>query len=50
MKETFAECGEVCYIELPLRANWGGKNVHIGENVWIGAGAWKDPDPFSSGM
>ena len=25
MKETFAECGEGCYIEFPLRANWGGK-------------------------
>ena len=23
MKETFAECGDNCYIELPFRANWG---------------------------
>ena len=24
MKEVFAECGDNCYIELPLHANWGG--------------------------
>ena len=34
MKEMFAECGENCYIELPFRANWGGKNVHFGNNVY----------------
>ncbi len=34
MKETFAECGENCYIELPFRANWGGKNLHFGNNVY----------------
>ena len=34
MKETFAECGEGCYIELPFRANWGGKNVHFGNYVY----------------
>lgn len=35
MKEVFAECGEGCYIELPFRANWGGKNLHLGNNVYI---------------
>ncbi len=34
MKEVFASCGENCYIELPLRANWGGHNVHFGDNVY----------------
>lgn len=33
MKEVFAECGEHNYIELPLRANWGGHHVHMGS--WI---------------
>ena len=34
MKETFAECGEGCYIELPFHANWGGKNIHFGNFVY----------------
>ena len=34
LKEMFAEIGECCYIEPPLRANWGGKNVHFGNNVY----------------
>lgn len=34
MKETFAECGEGCYIELPFRANWGGRNLHLGNHVY----------------
>ena len=34
MKSTFAECGENCYIELPFHANWGGSNVHFGNNVY----------------
>lgn len=34
IKEMFAECGENCYIELPFRANWGGKNVHFGNSVY----------------
>lgn len=33
MKEVFAECGHHNYIELPLRANWGGHHVHMGS--WI---------------
>ncbi|SCW52730.1 galactoside O-acetyltransferase [Ruminococcaceae bacterium YRB3002] len=31
LKEVFAECGKECYIELPLRANWGGHHVHLGD-------------------
>lgn len=34
MKEAFAECGDGCYIELPFRANWGGKHVHFGRGVY----------------
>lgn len=32
--EMFAEIGEGCYIEPPLHANWGGKHVHFGKNVY----------------
>ena len=34
MKEVFAECGNECYIELPLRANWGGHHLHLGNYVY----------------
>ena len=34
MHEFFAECGDNCYIELPLRANWGGHHLHLGDNVY----------------
>lgn len=34
MKETFAECGENCYIELPFHANFGGSHVHLGSFVY----------------
>lgn len=34
LKEMFAELGEGCYIEPPLHANWGGKHVHFGKNVY----------------
>ena len=34
MKENFAECGDLCYIELPFHASWGGKNVHFGTSVY----------------
>ena len=30
----FAEIGEGCYIEPPLRANWGGHHVHFGNGVY----------------
>lgn len=35
LKEMFAEIGEGCYIEPPLRANWGGRHVHFGNNVYV---------------
>ena len=34
LREMFAEIGENCYIEPPLRANWGGRHVHFGHDVY----------------
>lgn len=34
LKEMFAEIGDGCYIEPPFHANWGGKHVHFGKNVY----------------
>lgn len=34
LKEMFAEIGENCYVQQPLNANWGGKNVHFGNDVY----------------
>jgi len=34
LSKMFAEIGENCYIEPPLHANWAGKNVHFGKNVY----------------
>jgi Acetyltransferase (isoleucine patch superfamily) len=34
LKSMFAEIGERCYIEPPLRANWGGRHVHFGKSVY----------------
>lgn len=34
LKKMFNEIGDNCYIEPPLRTNWGGKNVHFGSNVY----------------
>lgn len=38
MKEVFAECGENCYIEQPFYANWGGRHVHFGSNIYANFG------------
>ena len=38
LKEMFCEIGENCYIEPPLHANWGGKHVHFGKNVYANFG------------
>ena len=38
LKEMFAEIGEGCYIEPPLHANWGGKFVKMGKNVYANFG------------
>lgn len=34
MHQMFAEVGDGCYIETPMRANWGGRHVHLGKNVY----------------
>lgn len=38
IKEMFSEIGEGCYIEPPFHANWGGKHVHLGKNVYFNFG------------
>lgn len=34
LQEMFAQIGEGCYIEPPLRSNWGGYHVHFGKHVY----------------
>lgn len=34
LKLMLAECGEGCYVEPPLHANWGGHNLHFGNHVY----------------
>ena len=34
LRKMFAEIGEGCYIEPPFYANWGGKHVHFGKNIY----------------
>ena len=38
LREMFAEIGENCYIEPPFHANWGGRHVHFGSNVYANFG------------
>ncbi len=35
LKEMFAEFGQGSYIEPPLHANWGGKHIYMGKNVYV---------------
>jgi len=34
LREMFAQIGEGCYIEPPFHANWGGRHVHFGSNIY----------------
>ena len=34
LKDMFAEIGENCYIEPPFHSNWGGRNIHFGNNIY----------------
>ena len=34
LRSMFAEIGEGCYIESPLRTNFGGRHVHFGKGVY----------------
>lgn len=34
LREMFAEIGDNCYIEPPFHANFGGKHIHFGKNVY----------------
>ena len=38
LREMFCEIGEGCYIEPPFHANWGGRFVHFGKNVYANFG------------
>ena len=35
LRQMLAEVGENCYIEPPFHANWGGRHVHFGKNVYV---------------
>ena len=35
IKDMFESVGEHCYIELPFRANWGGRFITLGNGVYI---------------
>ena len=34
LRRMFAEIGEGCYVESPLRTNFGGRHVHFGKGVY----------------
>lgn len=34
MQEMFAECGENNFLQGPVNANWGGRHVHLGSNIY----------------
>lgn len=34
LQQMFAEIGENCYIEPPFYANWAGRHVHFGKNIY----------------
>ena len=38
LRKMFAEVGEGCYIEPPLHANWAGRHVHLGKQVYANFG------------
>ena len=38
LAQLVAEAGEGCVIEPPLHANWGGANLHLGNNVYANMG------------
>ena len=39
LKQMFAEVGEGTYVESPFYANFGGRHVHLGRNVYTNFGA-----------
>ncbi len=38
LKKMLGSCGEGCYVEPPFYANWAGKNVYFGNNVYANFG------------
>ena len=41
LKKMFADIGDMCYIEPPLRTNWGGKHIHFGNGVYCNFGPYQ---------
>lgn len=35
LRRMLGSMGEGCYIEPPFRANWAGKHLHLGKNVYV---------------
>lgn len=35
LRRMLGSMGEGCYIEPPFRANWAGKHLHLGNNVYV---------------
>lgn len=48
MQEMFGSIGERCWIEPPVRATWGCRNVHLGNGVYCSGGVtlYDDNDIF----
>ncbi|MCR5087912.1 MAG: sugar O-acetyltransferase [Oscillospiraceae bacterium] len=38
LRQMFADIGPGCYIEPPLHANWGGRFVHFGKDIYANFG------------
>ncbi|MBE6908486.1 MAG: sugar O-acetyltransferase [Ruminococcaceae bacterium] len=38
LRDMFAEIGEGCYFEPPFHANWAGKFMHFGKNIYCNFG------------
>ena len=38
LKEMFAEIGDICYIDPPFHANFGGAHIHFGKNIYCNFG------------
>ena len=46
LREMFAEIGKGCYIEPPFHANFGGKHIHFGKNVYCNFGVTMVDDTY----
>lgn len=46
LKDMLASVGDNCYIEPPLRSNWGGHHVHFGSNIYCNSNLTLVDDTF----